>query len=116
MSASLKADRIPCINLCCRRTASAEKHPNEEIVCAKCWPTVPKDLRRRHTQTKARCRKLLTKLQRRHALGTISTEQANQIWDLANRQRIEAWERIRQYLNNPPAPAGLENFLKEIGL
>jgi len=117
MSASPKTpDRIGCINAGCRRTAAAKDYPGEEIVCAKCWKTVPKALKRRHTQTKARCRALRTKLQRGHAEGKISTERADQIWKTANLQRLAAWERIRAYLNNPPAPAGLENFLKEIGL
>lgn len=117
MSESTKTpDRIPCINAACRRTAAADKFFGQEIVCAKCWKTLPSALKRRHAQTKARCRALRTKLQRRHAEGKIATERADRIWEATNLQRIAAWERVRAYLNNPPAPSGLENFLKEIGI
>lgn len=109
-------DRIPCVNLSCRRTAAADKFPGQEIVCAKCWPTVPKALRRRHTQTKARCAKLLRKLNRLHDQGKISADRADKIWTTANMQRVAAWRQIKDYLNSPPAPAGIEEFLQEIGL
>lgn len=117
MSACAKTrDRIPCVNLSCRRTAASDKFPDQEIVCAKCWPTVPKALRRRHSQTKARCKKLLTKLNNRYRQGQISAERADKIWDAANEQRVAAWTRIKDYLNHSPAPHGIEEFLKENGL
>lgn len=118
MSASTKRpDRIPCVNQSCRRTAAAEKHPySEEICCQKCWKTVPKAMRRRLAQTKARCRKLGAKLNSRYSQGRISAERADKIWNAVNEQRVAAWKRIKDYLNHSPAPAGIEEFLKENGL
>lgn len=118
MSMSAKTpDRIPCVNQSCRRTAAAEKHPySEEICCQKCWKTVPKAMRRRLAQTKARCRRLMAKLNLRYSQGQISAERADWIWNQANLQRVVAWRNIKDYLNAPPEPAGLDNFLKEIGL
>ncbi len=110
-------DRIPCVNQSCRRTAAADKHPySDEICCHKCWKTVPKKMKRRLAQTKARCRKLGDKLNRRYSQGQISAQRADKIWKAVNEQREAAWSRIKDYLNHSPAPVGIEEFLKENGL
>ena len=42
-------DRIRCVVVGCGRTAPRERHPGaNEIICGKCWRTVPRRLRRRY--------------------------------------------------------------------
>ena len=106
--------RIPCINPTCRRTAAAEKYAEgEEIVCSKCWKLLPKALTARYRQVRRRWRSVDRLVKKRQ---TRSVPFRFDPYDLLDRQAAANWAEIHSYFTTPPAPAGLENFMKENGL
>lgn len=112
----IAADRIGCINPGCRRTVSREKYPHSrEIVCGKCWKLIPKSLTARYRALRKRSKRLRWLLNRRIANGQIGHE-CTQAEAMMGVQLFRNWSDIHNYFNAPAAPAGLENFLKEIGL
>lgn len=109
--------RILCINPRCRRTASAEKYPDTNaIVCGKCWRSLPETIRTRHKRLEHRERRLLRRVEQRIAQGTISGALVLKIGNAIEARINESWNRVRKYFQEPEGPAGLEGFLKEVGL
>lgn len=104
--------RIPCIRPGCRRTAPAEKYAaGVEIVCGKCWRTLPAGLRETYRQLAKRRRQM-----RRLALKPDRRLQAERLIELIDEADDRNWGRIRAYLAEPEQPVGLDAFLDEIGL
>lgn len=107
-------ERIKCLTVSCRRTAPPGDG-DSEIICGKCWRLLPKELRGRYKSLRARQRRLERKIDRRVANGTISADRISAIADTLERQIDTNWHAIRTYVLNPPSPAGLENFMNEMG-
>jgi hypothetical protein len=109
--------RIRCINPRCRRTAAVEKHPDsDEIVCGKCWRSVPLALRSGLRALEKRERRVLRLIDRRVAVGAISERTIEHLRTMFVARHDAIWQRIRNYFVVPDKPAGLEGFLAEIGL
>jgi hypothetical protein len=112
------ADRIPCLNPRCRRTAPREKYGRwaEEIICGKCWRALPPAMRDRNRQLERRDRRLKRMVSRRLAAGTLERAAAAEIGNELTQALDENWSAIRKYYLEPKVPVGLEGFLAEIGL
>lgn len=109
-------DRIPCINQECRCTAPADRHPGSStILCRKCWRAMPAQFRARWKQLNARSRKL-TKISRKTQFNRPE-RRANWVW--ISEMDDRAWQAlelaIKQYFRSGSEPAGIDEFLKEIG-
>lgn len=107
--------RIPCINPTCRRTADAAKFAGEEIVCGKCWKVLPKELTSRYRSIRRRGKAMARKAEKRIAKGEPASK-FDAVFDRMDHHYHANWQAIRSYFLATPAPAGLENFLNEIGL
>ena len=107
--------RIACLNPSCRRTA-ADDGVSDKIVCGKCWQKLPTSLRNEWKRFKAKEKRLHRLIDRRIVAGAI---EGGTIAAIARRRiarHNDIWRRIEAYFTTPEAPAGIENFLKEIGL
>ena len=110
-------DRIPCINPNCRRTAAKAKYRDgTEIVCGKCWRTLPTRLRDDYKALRRKLRKMERHVMKRQAEHSIQPERAAWLLDLAAARCDGNWREIRSFFLKPKAPAGLESFLDEVGL
>lgn len=109
------ADRTPCINPACRRTAP--RKPDEtEIICGKCFRALPQALRQRYRALGRREKCLLRLAERRIARGAIDGARIRVIAGLIERGRLQNWQAIRSYYTSSSKPAGLDGFLREVGL
>lgn len=108
--------RIPCINPTCSRTAPADKFEGDEVVCYKCWKTLPKRLTVRHKALRRRERKLLTLIGRKISRGDIGADRVERIQRNLWAQIQANWDDIRRSFLEPTMPEGMESFLNEIGL
>lgn len=111
------ADRISCLNRDCRCTAPAKRHPGSStIICSKCWRAMPAQFRSRWKQLKARSRKL-TRISRKTQFNRPE-RQLN--WIRISDMHDRGWEAlelaIKHYFRSGSAPAGIDDFLKEVGL
>jgi len=116
----MSGDRIPCLNPRCRRTAPAHRYePNAQIVCAKCWKLLPKQLTDRHRSLRNHERTMLRRIDRRRARGEITLERIAQLRARLSQFVAENNDAIHAYFLAPdPAapPQGLESWLQETGL
>ncbi|WP_331373823.1 hypothetical protein [Sinorhizobium chiapasense] len=110
-------DRISCINPSCRRTAPREKFPDSRyIICRGCWNKLPSRIKDRWNAIKTR-RRIFDRLVRKPKF-TVDV-------------RLEQWRRIDRrmtiaesaldasilhFFTAGESPAGLESFMKEIGI
>lgn len=107
--------RTPCINPGCRRTAPAEDGVTG-VVCGKCWRKLPQALRDEYSTLNRRERRMLKRVDRRVAAGTISRETIMQLQAMFEKRHASIWSRIQNYFVTPEQPIGLDGFLKEVGL
>lgn len=107
--------RIPCINPRCRRTASRTEFPDSvEIICGRCFRSLPASLRRRHKAYWTLVRKL-RRLSRRKDM-VERTGQLARIGEMNDRLGNKLWRAIAAYFVPIDKPKGLDAFLEEIGL
>lgn len=110
-----KPGRIPCINPRCKRTAPADKYePGTEIICRKCFKALPAELRDEYS----RCRNEIGKWERR-VTRTSDEIKIKRMHDIVDKWVLKAdfnWRKIREHIIEPERPAGIENFLSEMGL
>jgi hypothetical protein len=111
-----KPGRIPCINPQCRRTAPADGDDETQIICGKCWRTLPRSLRDRYQQLSRREKNLLRVTERKFARGEIGSRRVARIACLIEGSRGRNWASIRAYFRPIDKPVGLDGFLQEIGL
>lgn len=110
-------DRIPCLNPRCRRTAPADRYaPATEILCYKCWRTLPRAMRDGLRRLERRARKVERLIRKREAQGSIPPYVARRVRRRLRNRHHDRWDRIRHYFQAPEKPAGLDAFLEEIGL
>lgn len=113
----MSGDRIPCLNPRCRRTAPRDKYADSaEIVCAKCWKLLPQAVRDRYRALGRRDRRLLRRIERRVALGNISSALVERLREGLWRAHCRHWDEIRSYFLAPAKPVGLDAFLEDTGL
>ncbi|MBX3580820.1 MAG: hypothetical protein KF810_02845 [Rhizobiaceae bacterium] len=106
------SDRIPCINQRCRRTAPASKYePDTEIVCGKCWRTLPLLIRQTDRSLNKRLRSM-----KRLAIKPDRADQAQRLIAVIEEDLHRNWEKMRDYFRVPDMPEGLDAFLAEVGL
>lgn len=109
------ADRIPCINPRCRRTAAQDKFPDsKEIICGKCFRALPLAFRQEHR----RCWREINKWERR-ILKTADPLKAQRMRAICNRwtEKLNAaWDEMRKAIEQPEKPVGLDTFLEEMRL
>lgn len=97
----IKPGRIPCINPMCKRTAAADKfEPNTQIVCNKCFRSMPERYSRRY-------RMLNRALKKAEKTG----RRVPAIEAAINRN----WQAMWMYFNRPDKPRDLGAFLEEMG-
>lgn len=108
-------DRIPCINPRCRRTAPADKY-NGEVVCRKCFRSLPRDLQQRYRKVNHHNRRMCRLISRRVAKGTIAPDCVLRLEVHMARRSELVWAEIKRHLIAPSSPVGLDNFLQEVGL
>ncbi len=107
-------DRIPCSHEGCKRTAKRrpEDGPKSEIICAKCWKLLPRQMKDRYRQTRQRYRKICRALEKRPDDARL-----HRLSWAAHRLIMRNWADLCRYLNATEGPpAGLEDFMKEAGL
>jgi hypothetical protein len=107
-------DRIPCINPRCRRTAPADEHGGE-IICGKCFRTLPQATRQEHRRYWRQIRKWDRAITR-----TADVLRTQRMHDIRNRLAWQLglhWDReIKPFFLAPEKPAGIDTFLEEVGL
>lgn len=112
----MTGDRIPCINPKCRRTAPADKvEPGTEIVCGKCWRTLPKHVARRY-RALARLSKRIERLVRKEPALTARVVRLAGLARRVEKLQAKNWAAIRACFIAPEKPEGLDAFLEEMGL
>jgi hypothetical protein len=108
--------RIPCINPRCRRTAPAAKFDGQEIICGKCFRSLPAELRARYRKLGRDDRRMLRLVSRRVAEHSIAPDVVDRLQANMVRRGVALWSEIKSRFTEPVTPAGLENFLHEVGL
>jgi len=107
-------DRTPCINPRCRRTFKAEEHGGE-VVCGKCFRTLPEAVRNEHRGYWREIRKWDRRITRTGDELKIARMRA--ISSRIERRLAQHWDReIKPFFVAPQKPAGLDAFIEEIGL
>jgi hypothetical protein len=110
-------DRIPCLTPGCRRTAPADKWPlGTQIVCAKCWPSVPPRMRARYVQLRKR-RRTLQRLVQKHETSAMVPERMQAALATLDHLQQRNWREIYEAVTGrDDMPTGLESFMDEMGL
>lgn len=110
-----RTGRTPCINPRCRRTFDAAKYGSGEMICGKCFRSLPLAIRDEHRRLWRELRKWRRRIARtadqfkRHRMEGIErrfSAKINQHWD----------EVLRPAITTPQRPIGLDGFLAEVGL
>ncbi|TIU02392.1 MAG: hypothetical protein E5W43_01030 [Mesorhizobium sp.] len=108
------ADRIPCINPRCRRTAPTDEHGGE-IICGKCFRTLPEATRQEHRRFWRQIRKWDRAITR-----TSDELKIRRMHEIRHRLALHLswhWDsEIKPFFLTPEKPAGLDAFLEEVGL
>lgn len=106
--------RTPCVNPRCKRTFKPDDI-GSEIICGKCFRTLPEAVRAEHLRYWREIRKWDRRITRTGDELKIARmrEIRNRIsWRLGMH-----WDReIKARFLTPEKPQGLDNFLEEIGL
>jgi len=106
------SDRIPCINPRCRRTFKAER--SSEIICGKCFRTLPEATRKEHRRLWRELRKWERRITR--AGDELKASRIRRVLDRRSAQLNSHWDRhIKPTFLMPEKPAGLDAFLDEVG-
>ncbi|WP_192252029.1 hypothetical protein [Mesorhizobium silamurunense] len=108
------ADRTPCINPICRRTFKRQ-HDNEEIVCGKCFRTLPEATRKEHRRCWREYRKWDRRIKR--TVDVLKAQRMHEIRDRWGAMISGHWDgQIKPFFLAPEKPVGLDSFLEEMRL
>lgn len=106
--------RTPCLNPRCRRTFKADDC-SSEVVCGKCFGTLPSEIRNEHRRCWREYRKWDRRIKR-----TGDPLKAQRMHDIRDRFGFlidRHWQReIKPFFLAPEKPEGLDTFLEEVGL
>lgn len=106
--------RTPCINPRCRRTFKADDGGGE-VVCGKCFRTLPAEIRNEHRRCWREYRKWDRRIKR--TSDEIKIQRMRDIRDRFGFLIDRHWEReIKPFFLSPEKPEGIDAFLEEIGL
>lgn len=106
-------DRIPCINPRCRRTFKADD-ASSEIICGKCFRTLPEATRKEHRGYWREIRMWDRRVAR--SSDELKILRMRAIRDRISDRLNEHWAaKIKPPFLSPEKPAGLDTFLEEIG-
>jgi hypothetical protein len=111
-----RANRIPCINPRCRRTADGAKFEGDEIICGKCFRALPSEFRNKHRSLRRHEKKMLRLIAKRIVARSIEPAQVDELRDRMQARFDANWDRIKRYFVTPERPVGIEGFLAEVGL
>lgn len=108
--------RIPCINPRCRRTAPSDKYgPDTEIICGKCFRTLPEAVRYEHRRYWRELRKWDRRITRTG--DELKIARMRKIRDRFSQMIKRHWDReIKPHFLAPDKPEGIAAFLEEVGL
>jgi hypothetical protein len=110
----MTGDRTPCINPRCRRTFKVDDG-NSEVVCGKCFRTLPAEVRNGHRRLWREYRKWDRRIKR-----TSDVLKAQRMHDVRDRFGVsigQHWDTlIKPFFLSPEKPEGLDRFLEEVGL
>jgi hypothetical protein len=108
------ADRTPCINPRCRRTFKADDC-GSEVVCGKCFRTLPEAVRKEHRGYWREIRKWDRRITRTG--DDLKILRMRAIRDRVSERLSRHWDNeIKPFFLTPEKPAGLDSFLEEVGL
>lgn len=106
--------RTPCINPRCRRTGASDKFPGE-MICGKCFHTLPEAVRKEHRGYWCEIRKWERRMMR--TSDEIKIARMRDIRDRISLRLGLHWDReIKPRFTAPEKPEGLEAFMEELGL
>lgn len=106
-------DRTPCINPRCRRTFKADDD-SSEVVCGKCFRTLPEAVRKEHRGYWREIRKWDRRIT--HTGDELKIARMRAIRDRIGQRLAHHWdEEIKPFFLAPEKPAGLDSFLEEAG-
>lgn len=107
-------DRTPCINPSCRRTGPADKFPGE-MICGKCFRTLPAAVRADHRRYWREIRKWQRRIARTG--DELTAVRMRGVVDRLFRVLGLHWDQqIKPLFVAPVKPEGLDAFLEEVGL
>ena len=107
-------DRTPCINPRCRRTFKADEC-GSEVVCGKCFRTLPQEVRNEHRRCWREYRKWDRRIKRTG--DVLKAQRMHDIRDRWGAMIAGHWDaHVKAYFLAPEKPVGLEAFLDEAGL
>lgn len=107
-------DRVPCINPRCRRTYK-QTCEGEEVICGKCFKTLPDAVRKDHRRYWREYRKWERRILRTSDPFKIQT--MVKIRDRYGAMIATHWDReIKPRFLYPEKPEGLEGFFNEMGM
>lgn len=105
------ADRAPCINPRCRRTC---KNEGAEVICGKCFRSLPVAIRADHRRYWREYRKWDRRIKRTSDEAEI--QRMRSVRDRYGMLIDTHWEqKIKPYFLAPEKPDGLETFFEEMG-
>ncbi|MBN7758959.1 hypothetical protein JYP46_19195 [Nitratireductor aquimarinus] len=108
------SDRTPCINPRCRRTGPADEFPGE-MICGKCFRSLPEGVRREHRRLWREIRKWERRITR--TSDEMKIVKMHNIVTRLSWQLSRHWDReIKTLFLAPEKPEGLDAFLEEMGL
>jgi hypothetical protein len=111
----VRDDRIRCINPRCRITAPADGR-STEIICGRCWRSLPRQVRDTHNAIERRRRRVERLIARIQARGDDDPNLSQQALSHAEARVWASWREIRLRFEAPAMPDGLEAFLEDMGL
>lgn len=106
--------RTPCINPRCRRTFKSDDC-GSEVVCGKCFRTLPAAVRAAHRGYWREYRKWDRRIKRTGDM--LKAQRMHDIRDRFGALISRHWDHaIKPYFLAPEKPEGLDAFLEEVGL
>lgn len=107
-------DRSPCINPSCRRTFKADDC-GSEVVCGKCFRTLPQAVRNEH---RGYWREIRTWDRRIARSGDeLKIARMRAVRDTLSMRLGMHWDSyIKPFFLTPEKPEGIDTFLEEMGL
>ncbi|MCO5730129.1 hypothetical protein [Rhizobium sp. SSA_523] len=110
----MAADRTPCINPRCKRTAPADQFPGE-MICGKCFRNLPAEVRADHRRFWREIRKWDRRIAKTN--DELKLERMRSIRQMWNRRLNHHWDTvIKPAVVDSEKPEGLNAFLEELGL
>ncbi|MBE1208170.1 hypothetical protein [Aminobacter carboxidus] len=107
------SERIPCINPRCRRTF-ADDGKSSEIICGKCFRTLPEATRKQHRRYWRKIHKWERRITRTGDELNIFRMRA--VRDTLSMRLNMHWDTcIKPFFLAPEKPAGLDAFFEEVG-